>query len=61
MEATGKCPHCGINTYGELKKPQVKYMPCGVNGCPYETKEQQAKNPFVFDKITGTSNYDNFG
>jgi hypothetical protein len=61
METTGKCPHCGINVYGVEKKPNIKYMPCGVNGCPYETVEEQKKNPFVFNKISGDSIYDNFG
>ena len=36
----GACPHCEINLFGEEKLPGV--MPCGVEGCPYETPEEQA-------------------
>lgn len=57
MEKTGTCKHCGINLY-EGMKPNPKYMPCGVNGCPYETVEEQRKNPFKFDAITGNNLFD---
>ena len=57
---TGECKHCGINLYGDNKLPGI--MPCGVNGCPYETAAEQAKNN-AFDILVdafnpGASNYD---
>lgn len=34
----GICESCGINTYlidGEIQ-PRSKYLPCGIEGCPYD-------------------------
>lgn len=59
-DPTGECKHCGINLYGDVKRPMI--MPCGVTGCPYETATEQAKNN-SFDILVdafnpGASNYD---
>lgn len=48
---TGTCEVCGINCW-DNGKPAI--WPCGVNGCPYETKEQQAQ-------IGTGKNYSNVG
>lgn len=42
LKPIGKCPICTINLWAEYNnRPAI--WPCGVNGCPYETAEEQAK------------------
>ena len=42
MTKSGKCTICGINLYEERdNKPHQIAMPCNLQGCPYETPEQQ--------------------
>ena len=42
-ENIGSCNICGINLWDSCGgKPAI--FPCGVNLCPYETKEQQLKD-----------------
>ena len=45
-EKTGKCVVCSINLYSRPRysrgkfvadtAPRSKYLPCGIEGCPYE-------------------------
>ena len=39
LEARGACPVCHINLVGKDRRPRDITFPCGVTGCPYETKE----------------------
>jgi hypothetical protein len=39
LEARGACPVCHINLVGKDRRPRDLTFPCGVTGCPYETKE----------------------
>jgi len=52
----GECKICEINVYSDFAKenkdlpayklggPDPKTFPCALNGCPYETASEQAKN-----------------
>jgi len=40
LRVMGKCPICTINQWPPDNKPRV--WPCGLEGCPYETKKEQA-------------------
>ena len=41
-ETVGTCSICGINLWSACNnRPAI--FPCGVQSCPYETPEEQAK------------------
>lgn len=70
----GECHVCGINAYdrGDLNKPftylgrerlgmpREVAMPCGLKGCPFETKEEQDKLREQIKKqiFSGINNWD---
>jgi len=43
LTAVGKCKICTINLYEIKGKAQPQIFPCGLENCPYETKEEQSK------------------
>jgi hypothetical protein len=70
----GECQICGINVYdrGNINKafiylgkerlgmPREIAMPCGLKGCPFETKEEQDKLRKLIEKqiFSGENNWD---
>ncbi len=43
LTAVGKCTTCTINLYEIEGKTRPQVFPCGLESCPYETKEEQSK------------------
>jgi len=38
LEARGACPICDINLISQNLEPRALTFPCGLEGCPFETK-----------------------
>lgn len=50
-EPVGKCPICTINIYTIKGITAPVVSPCGIEGCPYESKKEQAKIDYSKGKL----------
>ena len=46
---TGICGRCGINLLGSSREPAEAFMPCNIEGCPFERREDQNTDDEIVD------------
>ncbi len=39
----GICGHCDISLYGAPARPAAGCMPCNLDGCPFEDRDEQLR------------------